>query len=246
MTPLSCADHSSARPTEGYGVQATIDDQKPPALRRPLLWTVGGFLLCFAALVAGSIVQEALGLPWTMGWMQQVFAAVAALLLAAAAGQPRALLGLVAPRRGWIVATLAVSAAGVLVGEVSDLLTGSAPEPHGLEWFAYQATMPGVGEELFLRGLVLGALLVAARRGRAKRGRDWIAVVAAAVPFGLLHLFEHEGLDLLWRFTYTAFAGVLLGWLRVATGSLLPAVIAHNLINVGGGAADWLQVAAGV
>ncbi len=55
--------------------------------------------------------------------------------------------------------------------------------------------------------------------------RRW-PLLLAALPFAALHLLELSGLTLLSAFIYTLFAGVLLGWCRMVTGSIWPCVIA--------------------
>lgn len=77
-------------------------------------------------------------------------------------------------------------------------------------------------EELLFRGVLLSALL---RRLRA----IW-AVLASAVLFALVHLPE---LHWLWyALPNLALLGVALAWLRLRSGSLWPAVIAHACNNL--------------
>jgi hypothetical protein len=73
--------------------------------------------------------------------------------------------------------------------------------------------LAGVGEELFFRGLVQGGL-------EGWFGK-WGALGMASVVFGLAHCMTRE---------YVVFAaglGLLLGWLAIATGTLLAPIIAH-------------------
>jgi len=77
----------------------------------------------------------------------------------------------------------------------------------------------GVGEELVFRGYVLGALgpLV---------GMPW-AVVLSSTSFGVIHAYQG------WvGFFRTGLLGGLLAWGYLASGSLLPAMVAHTLLDV--------------
>jgi uncharacterized protein len=99
------------------------------------------------------------------------------------------------------------------------------------ETLAFQATMPGLAEELAYRGVFL-ALLVTAFGGR--RGVIWAAVVTS-VAFGLIHGLALDG----WSVRFDAMAllfpslgGLAFAWLRLRTGSLLFPVLAHNGANL--------------
>jgi sodium transport system permease protein len=112
--------------------------------------------------------------------------------------------------------------------------------------------LPAIAEELFFRGWVLAALA----GGRPARGRACAAVLLQAAAFAAFHLLPE-------RMPQTFLLGVVLGWMTLATGSILPAIVAHAAHNAvplvflasaaGGGdpllAADgtlpgWLAIAA--
>ena len=83
------------------------------------------------------------------------------------------------------------------------------------------AVVPAVCEEFAFRGFVLTGLQ---RRFGAAR-----AVVATAAVFGAFHVLKDLGL---WeRFVGSALLGLLLGWVRVRTGSLWPGVLLHATNN---------------
>ena len=95
----------------------------------------------------------------------------------------------------------------------------------GLPWELVLITLalaPGVCEDFFFRGLLLGAL----RRVLSPTG----TVVATALLFGLFHViagnvFTPE------RFLPSAFLGLVLGWVRLRTGSVLPSMLLHAIHN---------------
>lgn len=106
-----------------------------------------------------------------------------------------------------------------------------------LEFLIYQLTMPGLAEELSYRGVIqpeLNRLL-----GRpwkllgAQVGWGW---VIASLIFWAPHAFRVDGslhLTFYWpTLTMQLIAGFVLGWLRERSGSLLPPMLAHNLVNV--------------
>ena len=82
------------------------------------------------------------------------------------------------------------------------------------------AVMPAVCEELLFRGWLLSAF--AGERPAAKRAAA--AVVVQAAAFAAFHLLPE-------RMPQTFVLGLVLGWLTLATRSILPAMIAHAAHN---------------
>ena len=80
--------------------------------------------------------------------------------------------------------------------------------------------LPAVCEELFFRGWVLAAFAGASPR----RGRAVAAVLLQAAAFAAFHLLPE-------RMPQTFALGVVLGWITLTTGSLLPAILAHAAHN---------------
>jgi membrane protease YdiL (CAAX protease family) len=78
------------------------------------------------------------------------------------------------------------------------------------------AVLPPVCEELLCRGFLLSSF-------RARFG-DMQAVLFSALLFGVLHLDVH-------RVPATAMAGLALGYIRVRTGSIAPAILFHMIYN---------------
>jgi hypothetical protein len=205
--------------------------------RSPWFALVGliGFLAYFGGVVGGSALQPALLPAAHMGWMQQIGGTLVVAVIALFLRDRQAVLGLERPRTRWLLPALACGLSIMLMGALASWLLGEAPEPKSLEYFAYEATLPGLGEELGFRGLLFGALLAAFVRSPAQRARIALCVLASALPFALLHLLESSGMRLLVLALYTFYAGVVLALVRLRTGSLWPAVLAHNVANVSGG-----------
>lgn len=84
----------------------------------------------------------------------------------------------------------------------------------------------GLGEELLFRGLIGGWL--------GRRMRFWLANGIQAFIFTLPHLPLLTEAPQLWPFIFLApfLFGLLLGWLRLKSGSIFPGWIVHGMGNV--------------
>jgi uncharacterized protein len=83
------------------------------------------------------------------------------------------------------------------------------------------ATLAGVGEEIFFRGVLQAAV---ADEVGGPRG-DWLGLLIAAFLFGLLHPITP---------TYAVLAGLIglyLGWLWLVSGNLLMPILVHGLYD---------------
>lgn len=224
------------------GVRLTImnrmDRARMIAPRKPAFALVGvaGFVAYVAAVIGGSVVQQIIAPGLAMGWFQQIGGLIAVSLVAMMLADRRAILGLEAPIGRWLAPAILCGLAITAIGTVTGLAMGDEPKWHGVEHFLYEATLPGLSEELGFRGLLLGTLLASF----PGRGRRWALIGLAAVPFAALHLLESTGMEALMLAIYTFAAGMMLGRLRLATGSILPCIVAHNVANVGSGLVDHL------
>jgi len=114
-------------------------------------------------------------------------------------------------------------------------VVASSPDTSA-EHLLWQATMPGLDEELFMRGLVLLLFHQAFGKGLNVMGADtgwgfWLAVTI----FGLIHGVTVQGGEFavnILAILGTGFMGFVLTWMRERTGSLVIPILFHNISNV--------------
>lgn len=82
------------------------------------------------------------------------------------------------------------------------------------------AVLPGLCEELVVRGVLLPSLARCLGGGRG----PWIAVVVSALLFAAIHRDA-------FRFLFTFTLGLVFGFVRLRAGSLWPSVCAHASLN---------------
>ncbi len=83
------------------------------------------------------------------------------------------------------------------------------------------AVTPAICEELIFRGLLL--------RGMTRWVRPGVSVVLSSILFGVFHWVPGGG----FRVLPLVGVGLLLGWLTLRAGSVLPAMVAHAAYNGG-------------
>ncbi|MFZ0844850.1 MAG: type II CAAX endopeptidase family protein [Pseudolabrys sp.] len=153
-------------------------------------------------------------------------------------GNPVAYLGLIWPRRSEIVFGVAAVIALIIAGNTLSWLLGnnivtpfqndifrtaSAAGwlPLLLLWLAIVVLTP-IGEETLFRGFLF--------RGWLQSPRDaWVVIVATSLLWALIHV-QYD-----WYVTGQIFAfGLVLGWMRWASGSTVLTILLHALINFEG------------
>jgi uncharacterized protein len=109
----------------------------------------------------------------------------------------------------------------------------------GTESLFYFATMPGIAEELVFRGVLLALVNRAFGKPWKIFGTQlgW-GFIIVSVLYGLLHGLTLDG-DLkvkfdLSRLLITMLIGFALAWAKEKSGSLIPGMVGHNLINLAG------------
>ena len=109
------------------------------------------------------------------------------------------------------------------------------PGSHDMETIAFQATMPGLAEELVYRGIVPALLLWPLTKDADPEGMPWVVILATAVVFGVWHGLRvsagHLGFDPL-SALFPFLGSIPGGWLRFKTRSLVFPIAGHSLANV--------------
>jgi membrane protease YdiL (CAAX protease family) len=101
----------------------------------------------------------------------------------------------------------------------------SDPDVIGWGYFLL-ALVPGIWEELAFRGWIQSSLL--------KKFRPWISVLLSAVFFSLFHFSNLVNQDLtqvVLGVVMAFFFGLGWGWLVFRSGSVVPAIISHYLVD---------------
>ena len=132
------------------------------------------------------------------------------------------------PRIGWIAVGLFV-VWGACLGL---LFKPGAPDA---ETLAFQATMPGLAEEIAYRGIAPALLLSLWPRKPHVDGIPWSVILATSAMFGVWHSLGYSD----GRFAFDPMSGLFPfigsipgGWLRFKTKSLVVPVAGHALANV--------------
>jgi membrane protease YdiL (CAAX protease family) len=94
--------------------------------------------------------------------------------------------------------------------------------PTERRWFALLAVTAGICEELLYRGFGLAALRWAA----PNLGKSTLIILTGAA-FGLAHLYQGR-----LGVTVTGILGAYFAWITIATGSLIPVVVLHALLDL--------------
>lgn len=107
----------------------------------------------------------------------------------------------------------------------SEPLAGVTPG----EWSVYQLGFVAPFEELFFRGFLQHRFDRACRSaGMRATWTFWLPIVGSALLFGLAHVVVTRSL----AGAAVAIPGLLFGWLRAKSGSLVAPVLAHGTANV--------------
>ena len=211
------------------GVTSLTEERK-----KPLIWALIFFIVFICALILGSEIQKTLKLDLEMGWGQDILSTIAILLFAFFLKAPKQLLAFEKPKhKNWLKYTIIIGVAIALWNLTNQILSTDPNFHRGLEYYLFELTMPSIAEEIGLRGAVLGFILYYAKQSGFSNAKIWVIVVIQAIPFGIAHLLGVESfVEGLCVFLLTFSAGLGLSWLRIKTGSIIPGIIAHSIMNV--------------
>ena len=111
------------------------------------------------------------------------------------------------------------------------------------ETLLFQATLPGLSEELAYRGIAPAILLGLFYQERPVAGIPWVVILATAAVFGVWHGLQYSdgsfGFDVM-SALFPFLGSIPGGWLRFKTGSLLFPILVHNVTNIAFGVAGGI------
>ncbi|MGL4175103.1 MAG: lysostaphin resistance A-like protein [Dermatophilaceae bacterium] len=165
-------------------------------------------------------------------WFNLMLLSVALLVFAVLTGRHRAV-GLNLPRPGSLRPVLVAALVLTAIGAILRLL-GPADDVT-FETLAFQLTMPGLSEELLYRGLLWALLAPVLPAIGTLWGAEvsW-TLVSTSVLFGFGHGVVIRDGSLQFDIVAAVVLGLVafgLGWIRARSGSVWPAVLAHNAWN---------------
>ena len=129
---------------------------------------------------------------------------------------------------------------------IGSRLSGGVEEANGLVYLQdilFIWIYSSISEEIFTRGLLQSFLSPVTKYGfvLAKKWRISLPVLFSGFYFGAMHivLVKRIGPAVLMVMTMAACLGVVAGYHREKTDSLIPAIIIHALFNIGGALPMW-------
>jgi len=140
----------------------------------------------------------------------------------------------------WVIPTAVLSVLGFIA------LRSGAPVKPGLGYSPLQSILfvwiyASTCEEIFTRGLLQSFLSPLAGYGfnLSKKLRLSLPVIFSGLYFGLMHIvaIDRMGPPVI---VLTTLLGLVAGYYREKSGSLIPAIIIHALFNVGGMLPMWV------
>jgi membrane protease YdiL (CAAX protease family) len=140
----------------------------------------------------------------------------------------------------WVIPTAVLSVIGFFASRAgAEVKGGFGLSP--LQGVIFVWIYASTSEEIFTRGLLQSFLSPLTRYGinLSRRVRLSFPVLFSGLHFGLMHIvaIDKMGPPVI---VLTSLLGIVAGYYREKTGSLIPAIIIHALFNVGGMLPMWL------
>ena len=112
----------------------------------------------------------------------------------------------------------AILKAPIIPNPWQDLITGKGSQ---FAVIVFAAVLGPIWEELLFRGFLYRLL--------ERYVNPWLAILAAAIPFGLIHGSQNQWV---WQYiVLIAFSGLIFGFVRYRTKSTLAAALTHSAYN---------------
>lgn len=181
-------------------------------------------------LASSSSAFDFIGGRWN--WSGKVYSLLLSIAVVLALGIKHEAIGLTLSQRN-LKASLIFLFISILWGLSIGLIF--SPSFPSMETLAFQATMPGIVEEIVYRGIAPAILLGLIRGKEHPQGMPWAVILITAIAFGIWHGldFSDTGFSFDWMSALFPFIGSIAGgWLRFNSGSLLFPILAHSFANV--------------
>ncbi len=184
-------------------------------------------------LVTGLASEiPALGIPGTeWNWSGKLFSLVLSALVMMALRISPAAVGLTLKIEHGKIVVLALVLFALWGASLGFLFKPGAAD---LETFMFQATMPGLAEELVYRGVCPAILLGLIHKRAPVPGIPWAVIITTSLVFGIWHGLDYSegkfGFDMM-SALFPLIGSVPGGWLRFKTGSLLAPILGHGIAN---------------
>ncbi len=197
------------------------------------------FGLLFAVYIGADDVMTSLPsltsianyLPGKWNWEGKIFSLMLSMGLIYALKMDRQAMGLALTQKNIGKSVIALTILTLFSFSLGFIFKPGIPN---IETMAFQATMPGLAEELAYRGVAPALLLGLIRLKPNRDGIPWTVILITALSFGVWHglNYSHSGLSFdLMSAIFPLIGGVAYGWLRFSSGSLLFPVLAHSMGN---------------
>lgn len=232
MTDTAITDLATAGLLLAAGLLCGLIDRRNFAWR--WLLAAAGLVVFYNLLLASGygLLPQVVGGSWN--WQGMALALIGTLAVAAAPGLGWRRAGLTLIQKpGSLTWAIPIALLYCLYPvAIRFAFGGSEPNPEAL---AFQATLPGMAEEVFYRGVLLLALDQAFRGRIRLLGVEWgFGAVLSCALFGAAHAFGYDdgafGFDPL-TFALTGGPSFVAVWLRYRTGSVLIPILIHNFGN---------------
>lgn len=140
----------------------------------------------------------------------------------------------------WVIPMAILSVIGFLASRSGEDVKGILDLSH-LQSIVFVWIYASTCEEIFTRGLLQSFLAPLAKYGfnLFKRWRLSLPVLFSGLFFGMMHIvaIDKMGPPVI---VFTSILGIIAGYYREKTESLIPAIIIHALFNIGGMLPMWL------
>ena len=226
-----------------------MKDQKLPAYLRLPTALVMGLAISIVTLKAPDIFKVTeTSPPWLSAFITHTFMWIISILITILLTQGE--IGKYGFTKGkfqltpkiflWVIPTAILSVMGFIASRSGQDVKGGIGLSH-LQDIVFIWIYASICEEVFTRGLLQGFLSPLTKYGFTllKRWRLSLPVLFSGLFFGMMHIVAIDKLGPP-VILFTSALGIIAGYYREKTESLIPAIIIHALFNIGGMLPMWI------